>query len=150
MSGHRRPGASSLLNPCWGPLNLMPWLSQIDGVFCGGETGATERALHPAWATYLRDQCQETNTAFFFKNWGTWKPPSHLEARYAWVILPDGSVWPRQEAGDHPGAMPITRGRTGIKDLVDGKRYREVPGFTSLTQAPQIAGTMHEPFPEAV
>ncbi|MDD5549594.1 MAG: phage Gp37/Gp68 family protein [Sulfurovaceae bacterium] len=45
---------------------------KIDWVICGGETGVNARPMHPHWVRSLRDQCQDTKTPFFFKQWGEW------------------------------------------------------------------------------
>lgn len=29
--------------------------------------------MHPYWVRGLRDQCQEAEVSFFFKQWGAWK-----------------------------------------------------------------------------
>jgi protein gp37 len=30
--------------------------------------------MHPDWARSIRDQCQAAEVAFFFKQWGEWRP----------------------------------------------------------------------------
>lgn len=50
---------------------------RIHWVICGGESGANARPMHPNWARSLRDQCQESEVAFFFKQWGEWGHISH-------------------------------------------------------------------------
>ena len=45
---------------------------KIDWVIAGGESGRNARPMHPDWARSLRDQCIETNTRFFFKQFGEW------------------------------------------------------------------------------
>lgn len=45
-------------------------IAKLDWVICGGESGPRARPMHPDWAAALRDQCQATGTAFFFKQWG--------------------------------------------------------------------------------
>lgn len=35
--------------------------------------------MHPDWARSLRDQCKDTGTAFFFKQWGEWQPYSEYD-----------------------------------------------------------------------
>ena len=42
----------------------------IDWVICGGETGTNAREMKIEWASSLKDQCEATNTPFFFKSWG--------------------------------------------------------------------------------
>lgn len=46
----------------------------LDWVICGGETGPGARPMHPDWVRSLRDQCQEAEVPFFFKQWGEWSP----------------------------------------------------------------------------
>ena len=48
----------------------------IDWVVVGGESGPRARPMHPDWVRSLRDQCRDADTAFFFKQWGTWLPAS--------------------------------------------------------------------------
>jgi len=61
--------------PLLGPLRLEKWLaSTIDWVITGGESGPNARPASPTWFTELRDQCERTNTAFHFKQWGDWAP----------------------------------------------------------------------------
>ena len=46
----------------------------IDWVIVGGESGPKARAMHPAWAQRLRDDCETAGVPFFFKQWGEWGP----------------------------------------------------------------------------
>lgn len=50
------------------------WLSGIDWVICGGESGPGARPMHPDWAYNLRDQVVDAHKLFFFKQWGEWAP----------------------------------------------------------------------------
>ncbi|MFJ8049851.1 DUF5131 family protein [Streptomyces luteogriseus] len=47
---------------------------QLHWVIAGGESGPKSRAMHPDWATSLRDQCAQDHVPFFFKQWGEWGP----------------------------------------------------------------------------
>ena len=49
-------------------------LRMLDWVICGGESGPGARPMHPDWARSLRDQCEDADVPFFFKQWGS-KPP---------------------------------------------------------------------------
>lgn len=67
--------------PLLGPVDLTSWTSNrpkglysIDWVIAGGESGANARAMLPGWAISLRDQCQEHQIPFHFKQWGHWAP----------------------------------------------------------------------------
>lgn len=51
-----------------GKLNL----DSIHWVIVGGESGTKARPMDPSWATNIKEQCNNQNVAFFFKQWGTW------------------------------------------------------------------------------
>ncbi len=57
------------LEPLLGPLPNMN-LSGIDWVIVGGESGRKPRPIEEEWVVDIRDQCQEQNVKFFFKQWG--------------------------------------------------------------------------------
>jgi protein gp37 len=46
-------------------------LTGLSWVIVGGESGAKARPMHPNWVRSLRDQCENANVAFFFKQWGS-------------------------------------------------------------------------------
>jgi protein gp37 len=56
--------------PLLGPLDLSPWLSAVQWVICGGESGAQARPMSLEWARAIRDQCQTAHVPFFFKQVG--------------------------------------------------------------------------------
>jgi protein gp37 len=61
--------------PLLGPLDIRRWLpNALDWVIVGGESGNGARPMWPDWARSLRDQCQDADIAFFFKQWGAWMP----------------------------------------------------------------------------
>ncbi len=47
-------------------------LSGIGWVIVGGESGMNARPMKKEWVLKIKQQCLEQNTAFFFKQWGTW------------------------------------------------------------------------------
>ncbi|MFK5891182.1 MAG: phage Gp37/Gp68 family protein [Flavobacteriaceae bacterium] len=47
-------------------------LKDIHWVIVGGESGVKARPMETKWATSIKNQCNEQNVAFFFKQWGTW------------------------------------------------------------------------------
>lgn len=51
-------------------------LNDIDWLIVGGESGARHRPMNPDWVRELRDMCEHTDTAFFFKQWGGRTPKS--------------------------------------------------------------------------
>lgn len=55
--------------PLLSPLPEMN-LQGIDWVIVGGESGRTPRPMNEEWAISIREQCQQSGVAFYFKQWG--------------------------------------------------------------------------------
>jgi protein gp37 len=55
-----------------GPVDL----TGIDWVIVGGESGPRARPMDPDWVREIRDQCKKARVAFFFKQWGGFRPKS--------------------------------------------------------------------------
>ncbi len=72
------------VEPLLGPVDLN--LDGIDWVIVGGESGIGARAIDPNWVRTIRDHCIESNTPFFFKQWGGRTPKQNGR------IL-DGVIW---------------------------------------------------------
>ena len=51
-----------------GPINL----EGLSWVIVGGESGAGARPMAEEWVLSIRDQCQQAQVPFFFKQWGGW------------------------------------------------------------------------------
>ncbi|MCT4637371.1 MAG: phage Gp37/Gp68 family protein [Bacteroidales bacterium] len=47
-------------------------LENIDWVIVGGESGNRARPMDIKWVLNIKEQCENGNVAFFFKQWGTW------------------------------------------------------------------------------
>jgi protein gp37 len=78
------------IEPLLGPLSKLD-LQGIDWVIVGGESGPGARPVKPSWVIDIREQCLETNTPFFFKQWGGFnkkKAGRLLEGR-TWDEMPD-------------------------------------------------------------
>ena len=75
--------------PLLGPLQLD--LTGIDWVIVGGESGQNYRQMNIDWVSSIRDQCQSTNTAFFFKQVGGRTPKSggRLLDDKIWDAMPE-------------------------------------------------------------
>lgn len=81
------------VEPLLGPVELK--LDGIDWVIVGGESGPGARYMSIEWVRAIRDTCIETNTAFFFKQWGGRTPKQNGRCL-------DGQVWdqlPNSRAG---------------------------------------------------
>lgn len=57
------------LEPLIGPLPNMD-LTGIDWVIVGGESGPNSRPIEEKWVIDIRNQCQNQEVNFFFKQWG--------------------------------------------------------------------------------
>ncbi len=55
--------------PLIGPLHNLN-LTNIDWVIVGGESGKKARPMQELWVWNIKQQCQEQEVAFFFKQWG--------------------------------------------------------------------------------
>lgn len=96
------------VEPLLGPVDLGEWINEIDWVIVGGESGPNARPIEADWVRGLRDQCQEAEVPFFFKQWGG-------KNKKAAGRLLDGQEWM-----ERPGEMDGEAGRNGdnmIKNL---------------------------------
>lgn len=57
------------LEPLLGPIPNLN-LNGIDWVIVGGESGPKCRQVEASWVTDIRNQCQNADVPFFFKQWG--------------------------------------------------------------------------------
>ncbi len=58
------------VEPLLKPVNLKPYLDDIEWVIVGGESGPRARPIDPDWVRQVRDDCLEARVPFFFKQWG--------------------------------------------------------------------------------
>lgn len=136
--------------PLLGPVDLRRWFgynSPPDGEYCarsaedqqirwvivGGESGAKARPMHPEWAQTLRDQSVDAGVPFFFKQWGEWVSPQHIDiAGYDDVEADErGSVVDSGGAGDAEIMWRV--GKKAAGRWLDGRTWDERP---ELAMAP--------------
>lgn len=72
-----------------GQLNL----TDIHWVIVGGESGSKARPMKIEWVESIRDQCQEQQVAFFFKQWGGWGADGVKRAKQANGRELNGKIW---------------------------------------------------------
>lgn len=82
------------MEPLLGPVDLIntlgdSWLTDIDWVIVGGESGPGARPMRLDWVRSLRDQCEAAFVPFLFKQWGD---------RSRWVDK-QGDVWSLSDDG---------------------------------------------------
>ena len=64
------------IEPLLGPLEGLS-LEGISWVIVGGESGPRARGMAHEWVTSIRDQCEQADIPFFFKQWGGKTPKSN-------------------------------------------------------------------------
>lgn len=137
------------VEPMLGPVDLSPWLphfmdfsyttdpGRLNWVICGGESGPGARPMHPKWARDLRDQCDNAEVPFFFKQWGEWLPFGQ-EVSHAWrcntkpnQFLVDGDAVKGgpfvARAFKDDGMYAYRVGKKAAGRLLDGVTYNEYP-----------------------
>jgi protein gp37 len=109
--------------PLLSPLNLVPWLERglIDWVIAGGESGRDARPTHPAWVRSLRDQCENSEVPFHFKQWGHWSPNAEAPRASRTIELQDAT-------GDTVRLTWQPKGVSGRR--LDGRTWDGLPGAT--------------------
>lgn len=106
---------------------------RIDWVVVGGESGPKSRPMHPQWARMLRDQCQNANVPYFFKQWGDWLPEGQFDATgFQWAPGEDGKAhwWkPEPPVGSHleDGHCSIRVGKSQAGRSLDRILHNGVP-----------------------
>jgi len=59
------------MEPLLGPVpEIREYLSEIDWIIVGGESGPNARPMKPEWVRDIRDACLAKGVPFFFKQWG--------------------------------------------------------------------------------
>lgn len=101
--------------PLLGPVDVINglgdgWLTGIDWIVAGGESGPGSRPMHPDWARSLRDQCQVAGVPFLFKQWGSHRPSA------AGSIVRGGVRFPM---------VPASKRAAGR--VLDGRTWDEYP-----------------------
>jgi protein gp37 len=83
--------------PLLGPLQLD--LKGINWVIVGGESGQKHRPMELEWVQSIRDQCQDAEVAFFFKQWGgrTPKAAGRVLDDQIWDEMPKSEDKQRQK-----------------------------------------------------
>jgi protein gp37 len=141
------------MEPLLGPVDLVPYLYDIHlpvgqalhWVIVGGESGPGARAMHPAWARNLRDQCAAAGVAFLFKQWGEWVPRSDCyhtfeDGKSCADYDPGATQWPcirltesghdGRQLGNEDGGDDAYMQRIGKKAagrLLDGRTHDGFP-----------------------
>lgn len=68
-------------------------LKDIHWAIVGGESGKYARPVCEEWIDEIHEQCLVSNTAFFFKQWGTWGKDNKRRSKKANGREYKGQVW---------------------------------------------------------
>ena len=68
-------------------------LMDIHWAIVGGESGAAARPILVEWIDEIHEQCREADTAFFFKQWGTWGADNKKRSKKANGRQYRGRTW---------------------------------------------------------
>ena len=74
-------------------------LAGIHWVIVGGESGPKARPMRQEWALKVKQQSEEQNIAFFFKQWGGWSADGKKRAKKYNGRLLEGRTWDAVPAG---------------------------------------------------
>lgn len=78
--------------PLIGPVGKVN-LKGIHWAIVGGESGANARPIKEDWIDQIYDQCFRYDTAFFFKQWGTWGKDNKKRSKKANGREYRGQTW---------------------------------------------------------
>ncbi|MBQ2189051.1 MAG: phage Gp37/Gp68 family protein [Bacteroidales bacterium] len=78
--------------PLLGDLGAL-YLTGIDWVIVGGESGTQARPMRKEWVLNIQRQCKEQGVPFFFKQWGTWGEDGVKRNKKANGCMLDGVVY---------------------------------------------------------
>lgn len=97
-------------------VDFSPWLSSIDWLIVGGESGAQARPMDPAWVRSARDQAVAAGVPFHFKQWGEFIDPHPSELHLSTARLVDFNGLKLQRIGKKAAGR-----------LLDGCEWNEFP-----------------------
>lgn len=78
--------------PLIGPVGAVD-LSGIDWAIVGGESGHAARPIKVDWIDEIYELCRTSDTAFFFKQWGTWGADNKKRSKKANGRSYRGKTW---------------------------------------------------------
>ncbi len=83
--------------PLIGPVGSVD-LSGIHWAIVGGESGKSARPIREEWIDEIYGQCLSADTAFFFKQWGTWGKDNKKRSKKANGREYRGRTWDEMPA----------------------------------------------------
>ncbi len=83
--------------PLIGPVGLIS-LKDIHWAIVGGESGPSARPIREEWIDEIHNHCRDHDTAFFFKQWGTWGADNKKRSKKANGRHYRGQTWDEMPA----------------------------------------------------
>ncbi len=134
------------LEPLLGPVDVTPWLGELDWLIVAGESGSRARPMNPAWVRAIRDR--RGDVPFFFKSWGAWLPIEQADgipkASKPIVVDLSGDVYrlPKRPAtiavpGPYDAVMVRVVRQWTHADL-DGRGWTEIPAIRADESSAEI------------
>ncbi len=121
------------------------YLTGINWVIVGGESGPKARPMHPDWARSIRDQCKEAGVPFFFKQWGEYGAGSSTAGKNI-IVANNGKTFTYPEfaaiikssegRAEHNFSRINSMSKIGKKaagNLLDGVQHMEFPTNQQIT-----------------
>jgi protein gp37 len=96
---------------------------KIHWVIAGGESGSKARPMHPDWIRFLRQQCEESNTPFFFKQWGEWIDNQNMPRQY----IAENNLKRHVFESGYFSTEVWKLGKSKTGNTIDGKQYLQFP-----------------------
>lgn len=96
--------------PLIGPVGVVN-LSGIHWAIVGGESGRGARPIREEWIDAIYKQCVESDTAFFFKQWGAWGKDAKRRSKKANGREYRGKTW-----DEMPKSLPTSDALPVLRD----------------------------------
>ena len=81
-------------------------LRDIHWVIVGGESGPKARPMKTGWVSGIKEQCENFNVSFFFKQWGGWGADGKKRAKKANGRMLFGRTWDNRPNLFNPISIP--------------------------------------------
>ncbi len=113
--------------PALSHINIEPYLPYLNQIIVGGESGKKARPMYPGIPLIMRNQCIDSNTAFYFKQWGEWKP-AKPPLPNGFTIFDHNKVieWHCGYEGAEYDRFSIKVGKKKAGNLLDGRVWNQM------------------------
>ena len=92
----------------------------LDGIhwaMVGGESGGYARQIQESWIDEIHELCQEYQTKFFFKQWGSWEPDNRKRSKKA-----NGRMFRGRHWNEMPNQIVTTGENVMARDNYESER----------------------------